>query len=149
MRFSIVSPVRSICVGPFLEGRDVRPEDGPADATGRGGAHASSASGYPNDDGRLALVGDRFGLTGVVRGAGAGPRRLEADSPEALDRVARPSITLKWMRTVSPALNCGRPSRSWARSRLSITLLIGRRAPKGRRQMLANVNPLGAALDLG
>src|SRR5204862_4745428 len=86
MRFSIVSPVRSICVGPFLEGRDVRPEDGPADATGRGGAHASSASGYPNDDGRLALVGDRFGLTGVVRGAGLGLR------------CARACVGLRWRR---------------------------------------------------
>src|SRR5438477_1770927 len=77
------------------------------------------------------------------------PWRLRTIPSKTWIRWRWPSITLKWTRTVSPALNCGRPSRSWARSRLSITLLIGRRAPKGRRQMLANVNPLGAALDLG
>src|SRR4029453_2233957 len=43
-----------------------------------------------------------------------------------------PSITLKWTRTVSPALNWGMSARIWARSIDSITLLIGRAAVGGR-----------------
>src|SRR5437870_3805877 len=45
-------------------------------------------------------------------------------------RLRWPSITRKWTRTVSPALNFGRPSRSWARSSVSMTSDIGRRASR-------------------
>ena len=41
-----------------------------------------------------------------------------------------PSITLKWTRTVSPALKAG-TSRSWRRSMLSMIVLIGRSAGAG------------------
>src|SRR5438874_3982879 len=75
------------------------------------------------------------------------PWRFSTIPSKTCIRCRWPSITLKWTRTVSPALNCGRPSRSWARSRLSITLLIGRR-PRRADVMLANVDPLGATLDL-
>src|SRR2546421_7259101 len=75
------------------------------------------------------------------------PCRLSTIPSKTWIRWRWPSITLKWTRTVSPALNCGRPSRNWARSRLSITLLIGRR-PRRADGMLANVDPLGAPLDL-
>src|SRR6266516_3443897 len=75
------------------------------------------------------------------------PCRFSTIPSKTWIRCRWPSITLKWTRTVSPALNCGRPSRSWARSRLSITLLIGRR-PRRADGMLANVDPFGAALDL-
>ena len=43
-------------------------------------------------------------------------------------RCLEPSITLKWTRTVSPALNAG-TSRSWRRSMLSTIVLIGRVGP--------------------
>src|SRR4051794_11176426 len=46
-------------------------------------------------------------------------------------RRRSPSITWKWTRTVSPALNCGIPSRSCARSSSSMILLI--REPAGGR----------------
>src|SRR4051812_22358432 len=48
-----------------------------------------------------------------------------------------PSITWKWTRTVSPALNGGRFVRSWRCSIVSITRLI-ERGPSGRRGMLAH-----------
>src|SRR6186713_1814272 len=44
-------------------------------------------------------------------------------------------MTLKWTRTVSPALKAG-TSRSWRRSRLSMIVLIGRSA-RGRSGMIA------------
>src|SRR3954447_18901943 len=75
------------------------------------------------------------------------PWRLSTIPSNTWIRCRCPSITLKCTRTVSPALNCGIPSRSWARSRLSMMLLIGRKAG-GREQMLANVDSLRAALDL-
>src|SRR5262245_30139429 len=52
-------------------------------------------------------------------------------------RARCPSITLKWTRTVSPALNCGMSARTWARSIDSMTLLIGG-GPAGRAGMVAN-----------
>src|SRR5438067_13066988 len=58
-----------------------------------------------------------------------------------------PSITLKWTRTVSPALNFGRSARSWARSRVSITSLIAK-APRRGDGMLADVDHPRSALDL-
>src|SRR5918995_1097685 len=57
-----------------------------------------------------------------------------------------PSITWKWTRTVSPALNRGMPVRSWARSSVSMILLMGRR-PDGRRPMLAKRNPARGPVD--
>src|SRR6185295_15501724 len=51
-------------------------------------------------------------------------------------RCRWPSITLKWTRTVSPALNFGMLSRNCARSSVSITLLI-RGGPEGRGGILA------------
>src|SRR5438876_7210836 len=74
------------------------------------------------------------------------PWRFSTIPSKTWIRCRWPSITLKWTRTVSPAMNRG-TSRSRARSRLSITLLIGRR-PRRADGMLANVDPLGAALDL-
>src|SRR6188474_3139539 len=53
-----------------------------------------------------------------------------------------PSITWKCTRTVSPALNCGMPSRSCLRSRMSMGVLIGKGGRAGRRTMLAKADPL-------
>ena len=46
-----------------------------------------------------------------------------------------PSMTLKWTRSVSPALNCGRSVRMLRCSRLSIVVFIGKERPEGRRGM--------------
>src|SRR4029450_9203408 len=47
-----------------------------------------------------------------------------------------PSITWKWTRTVSPALNWG-TDRSWRRSSCSMTLLMGGGPRNGRGGMVA------------
>src|SRR4029079_14976449 len=63
------------------------------------------------------------------------PWRLSTIPSKTCTRRRWPSITWKWTRTVSPALQGGRFVRSWCCSRLSITLLI-ERGPAGRRGML-------------
>src|ERR687898_1708068 len=70
------------------------------------------------------------------------PWRLSTTPSNTWTRRRWPSITWKWTRTVSPALNCGIPLRNWARSMESITLLIGRRPETGRGGMLAQRNPV-------
>src|SRR5436309_4410275 len=58
-----------------------------------------------------------------------------------------PSITWKWTRTESPALNGGRFVRSWRCSRLSMTRFM-KRGPAGRRRMLAQqAQPRSAGED--
>src|SRR3954453_7615805 len=59
------------------------------------------------------------------------PWRLITTPSKTWMRRRSPSITWKWTRTVSPALNCGIPSRSCARSSSSMILLI--REPAGGR----------------
>src|SRR5215218_8720906 len=71
-----------------------------------------------------------------------GPWRLMTIPSKTCTRRRWPSITWKCTRTVSPALNCGMPSRSCLRSRMSMGVLIGKRRPAGRRTMLAKADPL-------
>ena len=58
------------------------------------------------------------------------PWRLSTMPSNTWIRARWPSITLKWTRTVSPALNCGMSARIWARSIDSMILLIGEAARK-------------------
>ena len=59
------------------------------------------------------------------------PCRLMQMPSKTWTRCRLPSITLKWTRTVSPALKSG-TSRSWRRSRLSMIVLAERVAVAGR-----------------
>src|SRR4029079_14877948 len=76
-----------------------------------------------------------------------GPWRLITIPAKTCTRRRWPSITWKCTRTVSPALNCGMPSRSCLRSRMSMGVLIGKGGRAGRRTMLAKANPLGRPID--
>src|SRR5262245_64656712 len=58
------------------------------------------------------------------------PWRLMQMPSKTWIRWRLPSITLKWTRSVSPALNCGRSVRMLRCSRLSMTLFIGEGGPK-------------------
>src|ERR687887_1078926 len=71
------------------------------------------------------------------------PWRLSTIPSKTWIRARWPSITLKCTRTVSPALNCGMSSRTWARSIDSITLLI-EKGPEGRRMLAKNPPPRSA-----
>src|SRR3954471_2844555 len=64
------------------------------------------------------------------------PWRLSTIPSKTCTRRRWPSITWKWTRTLSPALNGGRFVRSWRCSRFSITRFI-ERGPAGRGGMLA------------
>src|SRR4029453_16407717 len=75
------------------------------------------------------------------------PCRLMTTPSKTWMRRRWPSITWKCTRTVSPALNCGMPSRSCLRSRMSMGVLIGRAAAQGRRTMLAKRNALRGPVD--
>src|SRR5262245_18750136 len=75
------------------------------------------------------------------------PWRLMTIPSKTWTRRRWPSITWKCTRTVSPALNCGMPSRSCLRSRMSIGVLIRGTATEGRRTMLAKADPLRRPVD--
>jgi hypothetical protein len=67
--------------------------------------------------------------------AGAGTLAFDRDPSNTWMRWRLPSITRKWTRTVSPALNCG-TSRNWRRSMSWMMVLIARR-PRRARPMVA------------
>src|SRR6266545_1630449 len=68
------------------------------------------------------------------------PWRFRTMPSKTWIRCLWPSITLKCTRTVSPALNRGMSSRNWARSSVSITLLIGRRPSRPPRNASASLS---------
>ena len=61
------------------------------------------------------------------------PWRLITTPSKTWVRRRVPSMTWKWTRTRSPAWNAG-TRRSWARSRLSMTVLMAKRTAAGRRR---------------
>ena len=66
---------------------------------------------------------------------------LDADSLEHLDPPL-PSMTLKWTRSVSPALNCGTSVRMLRCSRLSIVVFIREKGgPEDRRECSGRALP--------
>src|SRR2546423_146163 len=74
------------------------------------------------------------------------PWRLMTMPSKTWIRRRWPSMTRKWTRTVSPALNAGRPSRSWARSSCSMTSDIGKGASRAAG-MLAHADPRGRPVN--
>ena len=64
------------------------------------------------------------------------PWRLMTMPSNTWTREREPSITRKWTRTLSPALNLGRPLRSWRCSIVSMAFITKEEAG-GRSPMLA------------